>query len=112
MSEWVELKYIKNDQINKCAARSYSISEVEATGAESCRVYFDDHNHCWDIAESYDEVMQKIHKSEEPVTVPVAEHFTPEEYERILDAMNRPVSPSEATQKIIDKLEEILKEYK
>lgn len=117
MDNWIEFKYIRNDEINKCAVKLYNIGEVEAISSDTCKVYCDDHEHFWKIAESYDEVMTKIKKAEEPVCIPVAEHFTREEYKFIFNTLDslmtaEQLSGSEKIEAkaLIKKLEEILGE--
>lgn len=122
MSEWLEFKCITNDgdfdsepSIEPVLIRSYSIRAIAKKSSESTTIAMDDDNNTYYIAaEPYEKVMDKVLKAEGPVDLSncIVEHFSRDEYERILDAMNRLVGPSAATQKIIDKLEEILKEDK
>lgn len=93
MSDWIELKYLKDNTINKCAVRSYAIAEIEAIGSSSCKVFMEDHDHHWTIAEPYEEVMKKIKEAEGPVAVPVAEHFTREEYQALFDIVTQHSDP-------------------
>lgn len=87
MSEWIAFKYIENDEIRKCSVRTYEINEVEEISSNTCKVFVDDHDHYWVAAEPYEDVMRKIQKAEAPVAVPVAEHFTSNEYDFIEGAV-------------------------
>lgn len=119
MPDWIEFKCIKNDgtwdgpntSVEPVSIRVYSIAAIAKSSSDSCVISIDNEKGSYySVAESYEDIMAKIKQIEEPVTVPVAEHFTQDEYRLILETMERLDRPSESAQNIVNVLKEILKE--
>lgn len=115
MNEWIEIKRLNRGTVYPTAIRAYSIMSVDKISESTCKIYLDDeHHYSYILAESYEDVIAKIKKVEEPVDLSncVVEHFTMDEYEYMRALLENEGGGSSLNSKIINKLKEILKEGK
>lgn len=110
MSDWIELKRLDTEsKVYPMSIRTYNIETINKLSDGSTAIYVESERHpYYTVAESYEDVMAKVKDTEGPG--PIIEHFTKNEYELILETMERLDNPSKSAQNIIKELKAILKE--